>query len=115
MLESALTMRSRELARSLAERNQVVIERSAVEFDHGLLMAERESYAQGLAQDLRLLREVEAARDRLSNRTFGFCLLCDNAIAAERLAAMPLAPYCDSCQTDVEWGRALWPKLAAAA
>jgi len=103
-LESALTIRARELARSLAKRNQITIERPADNFDDALLAAERESSAQALSQDLRLLREVEAARDRLRDSTYGVCLRCEEAIAPQRLRAIPWSAYCVSCQAKVENG-----------
>ena len=101
-LESALAARARDLARSLAERNQITIERSADEVDNALQAAERESSAQALSQDLRLLRQVEAARDRLRASTYGVCLRCEESIAPQRLQAIPWAPYCLSCQASVE-------------
>jgi DnaK suppressor protein len=101
-LESALAMRARELGRSLAERNQIAIERSADEVDDALLAVERESCAQALSQELRLLREIEAARDRLRDRTYGICVRCEEAIAPQRLRAIPWAANCLSCQAKVD-------------
>jgi hypothetical protein len=51
-LETALQTRARELVRSLAERNQIAIERSADEFDATLLAAERESSVNFVARPL---------------------------------------------------------------
>ena len=114
-IESTLAKRARELTRSLAERNQIVIERSADEFDAALLAAERESSAQVLSQDLRLLRDIEAARDRLRASTYGVCLHCEEAIAPRRLQAIPWAAYCISCQESVDDDRTFQTKLANAA
>lgn len=101
-MESALAMRARELARSLAQRNQITIERSADEVEDALLADERESCAQALSQDLRLLREIEAARDRMRHNTYGVCLQCEEAIAPQRLRAIPWAANCLSCQAKSE-------------
>ena len=114
-IESALAKRARELTRSLAERNQIAIERSADEFDDALLAAEREFSAQALSQDLRLLRDIEAARDRLRASTYGVCLHCEEAIAPRRLQAIPWAAYCISCQENVDDDRTFQTKLANAA
>ena len=114
-IESTLAKRARELTRSLAERNQIVIERSADEFDDALLAAEREASAQVLSQDLRLLRDIEAARDRLRAGTFGVCLHCEEAIAPRRLQAIPWAAYCLSCQESVDEDRTFQTRLANAA
>jgi len=114
-LESALAARARELARSLAERNQITVERSADEVDDALLAAERETSARALSQDLRLLRQVEAARDRLRASTYGVCLRCEEAIAPQRLQAIPWTPYCLSCQASIEDSRKCPSRTAEAA
>jgi DnaK suppressor protein len=113
--ESALQTRARELARFLAQRNQIAIERLADAFDATLLAAERESSAQTLEQGFRLLRQVEAARDRLRDGSFGICLGCEEDIAPKRLQAVPWAAYCVSCQTEAEEAGAFQPRLARAA
>lgn len=113
--DEALTARIRELACSLAERNQIEIERSADDFDNALASAERESSAQALSQEMVLFRQVEAARHRLRNGSFGICQRCDEEIALKRLRAIPWATYCLSCQAEAEESMAAQPKLARAA
>jgi DnaK suppressor protein len=113
--EAALKTRARELARSLAERNQITIERAADDFDASLLAVERESSARTLEQDFRLLREVEAALGRLSAGTFGICAHCEEAITRKRLQAIPWAAYCVSCQEKAEAGEMTLLGLARAA
>jgi DnaK suppressor protein len=44
------------------------------------------------------LRLIEAALDRLETGDFGACQGCESAIPAKRLAAIPWARYCVSCQ-----------------
>ncbi len=110
-----LAARGRELMRSLAERNQIAIERSADEIDNALLAAERESSAQVLAQDMQLLRQVEAALNRLRNGTYGICADCGEAIGSKRLKALPWAARCTSCQAAREQDGALRPARARAA
>ena len=115
ILEAALQKRGRELAHSLAERNQIAIERAADAFDSSLLAMERESSARTLEQDFRLLREVEAARGRLRDGTFGICRRCEDEIAPKRLRAIPWAAYCVSCQEKAEAGEMTQFGLAQAA
>lgn len=103
-IDAALTGRARELTRSLAVRREITVERSADEFDDALLAAGRESSAQILSGDLRLLRQIEAAQSRLRNGTFGICLRCEEPITPKRLQAVPWAAYCLSCQADAEAG-----------
>ncbi|HEY7336009.1 MAG TPA: TraR/DksA family transcriptional regulator [Bryobacteraceae bacterium] len=114
-LKSALRKRAAELARSLGNRHQIAIERSADAFDQTLLAAERESSAQGLEHEFRMLREVEAAWDRLHDGAFGICLSCQEPIAQKRLEAVPWAAYCVSCQAKEEESSAPMWRLAHAA
>ena len=115
ILEAALQTRAKELVRSLAAHNQLTIERSADAFDATLLAAERESSAQALDQEFRLLRQVEDARNRMLDGTFGICLCCEQEIARKRLQAIPWAAYCVACQEKAEEGRTSRPGLARAA
>src|SRR5919197_1149232 len=49
----------------------------------------------GDAADLvRLLQEVDAALDRLENKSYGLCNVCNLAIEEEFLLANPLVQYC---------------------
>ena len=113
--ELALQARARDLARSLAERHQITVETSADEFDESLHAAGRELSAQALAERSRLLRNVEAARDRIRDGTFGSCLGCEEEIPLKRLQAIPWADLCISCQEMAEKGEAYRRTLARAA
>jgi RNA polymerase-binding transcription factor DksA len=44
------------------------------------------------------LRDIEAARNRMKNETYGICIDCGDTVAYERLAAYPTAKRCVSCQ-----------------
>ena len=43
------------------------------------------------------LARVEAALVRLDDGTYGTCVSCGNPIGAERLEAIPWAPFCIDC------------------
>ena len=113
--EVGLRTLARELARTLAERNQIAIERAADVFDASLLATEREFSARTLEQDFRLLRQAETALDRLRDGTFGICEACQEEIAPKRLVAIPWATRCVSCQERVESSDMPRPRLAAGA
>ena len=113
--EIVLQTRASELARSLAERNQILIERSANAFDGSLLAADRESSAQALAEIFQVLRQVESARDRIRDGTYGICVRCEEEIPLRRLQAIPWAAFCLWCQERAEEGRAYRPMLARSA
>jgi DnaK suppressor protein len=115
ILKSTLQTRAAELARTMAGRNQIAIERSADPLDETLLAAEREFSARTLTQDSRLLHELEAALARIHDGSYGVCLRCEEEISFKRLKALPWASYCVSCQEKTEDPVALQPRLARAA
>lgn len=49
-------------------------------------------------RDLRTIRELEAARTRLADGSYGSCTDCGNDIGFERLCAYPTAQRCVECQ-----------------
>jgi len=48
------------------------------------------------------LRDIEAAKARIANRTFGTCIVCGEDIGVERLRAYPTAKRCYRCQQQRE-------------
>lgn len=55
--------------------------------------------AAGAADELEL---VLAARHRLADKSYGYCLDCGEPIDLRRLTAMPAAPRCTACQAAAE-------------
>jgi len=51
--------------------------------------------------DAKLLREVEAALQRIENGTYGICQECEEEISVKRLNAVPWARYCVKCQEEI--------------
>jgi RNA polymerase-binding protein DksA len=47
---------------------------------------------------IRDLRDLEAARTRIGDRTFGVCIDCGAEVGFERLLAYPTAKRCLTCQ-----------------
>ena len=58
-------------------------------------------------QDIRDVRDIKAARDRLAAGTYGICTDCGEAITYERLLAYPTAKRCIHCQRVHEQGNAV--------
>ena len=50
-----------------------------------------------LAESEGALRQVERARERLREGSYGHCQKCGEAIGSARLAAMPMAERCLKC------------------
>ena len=106
-----------ELARAIEERRSALIE----EIHGDIARAREEPYAEiasatpdtgdeavadliadldnaEATRDLTELREVEAARKRLADGTYGICADCGVDIDVERLRAQPAAARCVACQ-----------------
>lgn len=58
-------------------------------------------------QDVQDVRDIKAARERLSAGTYGTCTDCGQAIAYERLLAYPTAKRCIHCQRLYEQGKTI--------
>ena len=50
----------------------------------------------------RLLRQVDAALDKMRQNTYGRCETCGEEISEKRLDALPFATYCIACQEEEE-------------
>ena len=48
-----------------------------------------------------VLKEIDAALDRLATGDYGVCADCGEAITPRRLAAIPWAAYCIRCQEHI--------------
>lgn len=58
-----------------------------------LRIKSRESY---------LIKKILNALERIENKTFGICEMCEETIALRRLAARPVATKCIFCKTEEE-------------
>lgn len=56
------------------------------------------------------LKEIEIAKRRLSEGTFGICSVCEEVIPEGRLLAVPVATKCLECQAEDEREKELSPK-----
>ena len=48
-------------------------------------------------QDSTELRQIDAALSRIDAGTYGDCAKCGDAIALQRLDALPATPFCSNC------------------
>jgi DnaK suppressor protein len=99
-----LKAKATEAAKALYNRQNIIVERTADEFDEIAIAFERDIAAQHLDCKSRLLRDVLGALCRIENGTFGTCLHCEEEISQKRLAAVPWAPFCLACQEAVDHG-----------
>ena len=76
----------------------IAIERTPDSMDELVLANERELTVERLNRETFLLRQVADALERIASGEYGTCLECEEPISAKRLAALPWAALCLSCQ-----------------
>ena len=57
-----------------------------------------------------VVRQIDAALERMDDGTYGICQRCGQPINPERLAAFPYVAYCIDCQALLERENALRPR-----
>src|SRR5437868_14647969 len=55
--------------------------------------------------DMKLLREISDAIERIEHGTYGVCFECEEAISVKRLDAVAWARYCVKCQGEIAASR----------
>ena len=93
-----LEAKKAELAHVLRNREAIAIEKSPDALDEVQHAAERELAIRNLDRESGLLRHVKLALTRIDDGSYGTCLHCDEEINPKRLAAVPWAPFCITCQ-----------------
>jgi len=109
LLESKLL----ELINPAGWRDSIAVRASADPADTTQQIAEREMASRGLSRNASLMRDLRAALNRVEDGTYGLCIDCEEPIAARRLAAVPWAARCLSCQENAESCEAQPEELAA--
>jgi DnaK suppressor protein len=109
VLESKLL----EITNPAGWRDSIAVRTSADPTDTTQQIAEREMVGRGLSRSASLARDLRGALNRLAEGTYGVCVDCEEAISSRRLAAVPWAARCLSCQESVEAGGVQDELLAA--
>ncbi len=103
----ALEKKRNELLTGSSDREDILIENAAEDFDRLQQQLNREVAIRNLDRESTMLKNVQAALARFDNETFGVCLRCDEDIPEKRLNALPWAAYCVKCQEVVDRQRAM--------
>lgn len=103
----ALEQKRNELLMGSSDREDILIENAAEDFDRLQQQLNREVAIRNLDRESTMLKNVQAALARFDNDTFGVCLRCDEDIPEKRLNALPWAAYCVKCQEVVDRQRAM--------
>jgi DnaK suppressor protein len=101
-----LEAKRKELLTGSSDRDEILIENAAEDFDRLQQQLNREVAIRNLDRESKLLKEVQGAISRLEDDSFGICLRCEEEIPEKRLKALPWAAYCVSCQEAIDKRRA---------
>jgi DnaK suppressor protein len=97
-----LETKRKELLVGSSDRQEILIENAAEEFDRLQQQLNREVAIRNLDRESRLLKEVQKALNRAADGTLGICLRCEEEIPEKRLKAVPWAAYCIGCQEKID-------------
>ena len=101
-----LEEKKKELLAGGSDREEILIENAAEDFDRLQQQLNREVAIRNLDRESKLLKEVQAALNRMDEGMFGTCLRCEEDIPEKRLKALPWAAYCVPCQEAIDRLRA---------
>ena len=101
-VRNALEAKRKELLVGTSDRQEILIENAAEDFDRLQQQLNREVAIRNLDRESRLLKDVQKALSRAEDGTLGICLRCEEEIPEKRLKAVPWAAYCLKCQEKVD-------------
>lgn len=105
-VRKVLETKKAELLVGTSDRDEILIENAAEDFDRLQQQLNREVAIRNLDRESKLLKDVQAAINRTEDESFGTCLRCDEEIPEKRLKALPWAAYCVACQETIDRQRA---------
>ena len=101
-----LETKRRELLTGSSDRDEILIENAAEDFDRLQQQMNREVAIRNLDRESKLLKDVQGALKRGEDGSYGTCLRCEEEIPEKRMKAVPWAAYCVPCQETIERQRA---------
>jgi len=100
--QEILNRKLADLVGTLRKRDGIAIERSADQMDEIQYASERDLAIGTVDRESTLLRGVRTALLRVHDGSFGTCLDCERPISPKRLAAVPWAQRCITCQEETD-------------
>ena len=100
--QAILETRIAELERGIRQRDGIVVEQSPDQIDEVQRASERDLAISNIDRESKELLNARAALRRLREGTFGVCEQCEEDIHPKRLAAIPWASFCITCQETVD-------------
>jgi DnaK suppressor protein len=100
-----LESRLKQLMNTNGWRDSIEVRATADATDMSQQAIERELASRGLNRQAILAQEIRAALARIRGGSYGICLECEEEISPRRLAAVPWASLCLTCQQKAELSR----------
>jgi DnaK suppressor protein len=98
ILEHERTLALERVREFRAKQEEDVLTPPADELDTARTLTDVETHATLIEQIEQRLKAIDFAFTRLDQGEYGICAECGEAIALDRLKAVPFAAYCLSCQ-----------------
>jgi DnaK suppressor protein len=95
----------RKLAEAKREENAAELDRGD-DLDRAAASRDREIDYMLSSREREELRAIDEALEKIEMGVYGICERCEKPIGAKRLKALPLAPYCHDCQSEMEQSQA---------
>jgi DnaK suppressor protein len=102
-----------ELGAGKQNREALTLETSPDELDRIQHASDRDYAIGNLERNSGRLREVRSALRRIDAGSFGICVECDTNISLKRLAAVPWASSCITCQEALDRGQEMRSEVDA--
>lgn len=97
-MKSLLDAKLNELNARRIRREDIAIEKTAEEMDEIQRGSDRVLALDSMTRTWETSALVTEALERIENNTYGICQECEEPISPKRLAALPWAKYCITCQ-----------------
>ena len=97
-MKQVLKAKMNELSSVKIRREDIAIEKTPEEMDAIQQTGDRLIALDSMTRRWETQTLVSEALQRIENNTYGICSECEEAISPKRLAALPWAKFCISCQ-----------------
>lgn len=102
MLENRLLDRKKQLSESISSSRtlikELMNESSCDDTDYAEISSDSHNMNAITNNQLKEITEIEIVLNKIKNKTYGICDMCDEEIGIERLNAKPHAIYCVNCR-----------------
>jgi DnaK suppressor protein len=99
---NTLIAKTHEIRSRQIRPEDIAVEKNADALDEIQQSADRVLAFESVARNWQMSSLILNALERIEDHTYGLCTVCGEPISEKRLAAVPWAKYCISCQDAAE-------------